>query len=114
MPSPKHDSGDIAGRAVSAEGTRLSDVVPFRGRIVRASVPTRVLHRFTKAGGSVAEIRERIVTPFKALEYLVYINGQLSESQMFHGARVELYASELEARIAQFIDGGWVEDRTKF
>jgi hypothetical protein len=35
----------------------------------------RVLHRFTKASGSVAKIRERIVTPFKALEYLVYING---------------------------------------
>lgn len=63
-----------------------------------------------KAGGHVAEIRERIVTTFKALEWLVFVDGSLTESQMFHGARLDRYQSELEIRIAQFTDAGWIED----
>ena len=73
--------------------------------VVSMTVP----RRFTKPGGHVAEIRERKASPWKALEYLVYIDELLSESQMFHGDRISLYESELEKRIAQFIDGGWVE-----
>ena len=69
----------------------------------------RVLHRFTKPGGHVAEIRERVVTPFKALEYLVFVDGSLLESQMFHGARLDRYQPELEIRIAQFTDNGWMK-----
>src|SRR5688572_20502266 len=88
----------------------MSDATPFRGHRLDAVVPMRVLHRFTKPG-HVAEILERTVTQLHALEYLVFIDDQLSESQMFHGARVELYASELEARIQQFVDAGWVEQR---
>ena len=31
---------------------------------------------------------------------------------MFHGARLEAYAGDLAARVQQFTEGGWVEDRT--
>lgn len=83
---------------------------PFKGkRVSPASV--RVLHRFRKAG-HIAEIRERAVTVFRALEFIVFIDDQLSESQMFHGARLQLYAQELETRRKQFIDGAWIEDPT--
>ena len=83
---------------------------PFKGRIAHAHAPMRVLHRFTKPGGHWAEIRERKVTTFRALEYLVFVDGQLSESQMFHGERVARYEPELKARIAQFLEGGWIEE----
>ena len=45
--------------------------------------------------------------PFERSKYLVFIDGQLSASQMFHGERLERYLPELEARIAQFLEGGW-------
>jgi len=80
------------------------------GRALSAPPPMRVLHRFTKPGGHWAEIREKQVSQFKALEYLVFIDGSLTESQMFHGERLPLYSSELAVRIAQFVDGGWTED----
>lgn len=70
----------------------------------------RMLRRFTKPG-HVAEIRERTVTQFHALEFLVFVDGGLNESQMFHGARLADYPNELEARVKQFVDGGWLEER---
>ena len=87
-----------------------TDITPFKGRRIAAPAPMRTLHRFTKPGGHVAEIRERTVTAFKALEWIVFIDGSLTESQMFHGSRLDRYQPELEIRIAQFTDGGWVED----
>ena len=87
-----------------------TDITPFKGRILNAAAPARVLHRFTKPGGHLAEIRERVVTPFKALEWLVFVDGSLTESQMSHGARLDQYQPELAVRIAQFTDNGWVED----
>ena len=69
-----------------------------------------VLHRFTKPGGHWAEIRERKVLPFAALELVVFVDGSLLESEMFHGGRLPAYAPALEARIAQFVDGGWIEE----
>lgn len=80
---------------------------PFKGRPVSAAPPMRVLHRFTKTGGHWAEIRERKVTQFRALEFIVFFDGSLLESQMFHGQREALYPAELEARIKQFTDDGW-------
>lgn len=58
----------------------------------------------------MAEITERTVTQFQALEFFVFIDGGLNESRMFHGARVDEYPRELDARVQQFIDGGWQEE----
>ena len=55
---------------------------PFRGSSAKASEPMRVLHRFKKIG-HCAEIRERTVTQFRAIEFLVFIDDSLVESQMF-------------------------------
>jgi hypothetical protein len=82
---------------------------PFKGRAVSAAEPMRVLHRFTKPG-HWAEIRERKVARFAALEWLVFIDGSLIESQLFHGERLDRYQPELDARILQVVDGGWVEE----
>jgi hypothetical protein len=82
---------------------------PFEGKGDGPPAPMLVLRRFCKAG-HVAEIRERSVTSFRAIEFIVFIDEQLQESQMFHGARLALYAIELEARCNQFTEGGWVED----
>lgn len=68
----------------------------------------RTLHRFTKPG-HWAEIRERKVTTFRAIEYLVFIDGHFHESQTFHGGREAEYPAELVKRIAQFTDNGWTE-----
>lgn len=46
----------------------------------------RVLRRFTKPG-HWAEIRERQVTMFNAIEFIVFVDDSLLESQMFHGGR---------------------------
>jgi len=85
---------------------------PFKGRSVSRSAPMRVLQRFTKPGGHWAEIRERNVTLFKALELFVFVDGQLTESQIFHGERAKDYSDELEKRIAQFLESGWIEQPT--
>jgi len=91
----------------------MTDVTPFKGRIVNSPVPQRVLHRFVKPGGHWAEIRERKVTAFQAIEFIVFVDGWLLDSMMFHGARVAEYPKELAIRIAQFVDGGWVEERVE-
>ena len=68
---------------------------PFKGGVASIPAPMRVLHRFTKPGGRVAEIRERTITQFKAIEFLVFVEGSLLESQIFHNGReVEYPASD--------------------
>ena len=89
----------------------MSNLNPFKGRTTSVSPSMRVLHRFTKPGGHWAEIRERTVTTFRAIEFLVFMDGSLLESMMFHNGREVDYPTELDARIRQFIDGGWVEER---
>lgn len=74
------------------------------------AAPMRVLHRFTKPG-HVAEIRERKVTTFRAIEFMVYVDGSLLESELFHGARLPAYPAAIEARIKQFTDGGWTQEQ---
>ena len=80
---------------------------PFKGRIASVSAPMRVL--LTKPGGHWAEIREHRVTTFRAIEYIVFVDGSLLESELFHKGREAEYPKALEARIKQFLDGGWVE-----
>src|SRR5688572_263803 len=87
----------------------MSDLTPFRGRIKNVLVPMRTLYRFTKPGGHWAEIRERKVTTFRAIEYIVFVDGSLLESELFHNGREAEYPKALEARIKQFLDGGWSE-----
>ncbi len=83
-------------------------VTPFKGRITQFSPPMRVLRRFTKPG-HWAEIRERKVTTFRAIEYIVFVDDSLLESELFHFGREAEYPAALARRIAQFIDGGWTE-----
>jgi hypothetical protein len=72
----------------------------------------RTLYRFEKAGGHWAEIRERKIAQFGGLEYVVYMDGSLLESVMFHGERLADYPAALQARLRQFTDGGWEQVRT--
>lgn len=89
----------------------MDSPTPFRGRIRHESIPTRTLYRFEKPGGHWAEIRERKIAPFGGLEYIVYMDGSLLDSELFHGARIAEYPAGLAARIKQFTDGGWVPVR---
>ena len=66
-----------------------------------------------KLGGHRAEIRERKVPPFRGVEFIVFVDGSLLESQMFYGERLQLYARELNARVKQFLDGGWIAEPTR-
>lgn len=86
------------------------DSNPFEGRRIASAAPETVLHRFLKAGGRVGEIRERRLTRWKALEFLVYIDGNLHESWMFYGARLNDYPDALAKRCAWFTEDGWTED----
>ena len=87
----------------------MDDAVPFKGRRAPAADPMRTLYRFTKPGDHWAEIRERKVTQFRAIEFLVFVDGSLVESQMFHNGREVEYPSALDTRIRQFTDGGWCQ-----
>lgn len=80
---------------------------PFKGRAAAPPTPMRVLHRFERTGGSWAEIRERQVTQWRAIEFLVYVDGGLLETQLFHGGREVEYPAALTDRIRQFLDDGW-------
>lgn len=73
----------------------MSDSNPFKGRILNTPIPMRVLHRFTKPGGDWAEIRERQVTAFQAIEFIVFVDGSLLDSMLFHGGREVEYPKEL-------------------
>ncbi len=85
---------------------------PFTGKsALQRRSPTRLLHRFHKPG-HVVEIRERRVTQFRALEFIVFFDGGLHESQMFHGARLPEYPTALDGRCQQLRKLGWVEDPT--
>lgn len=86
------------------------DVTPFKGRSEIAVRPTRFFKRFARSG-QVAEIRERTVPDFEGVELVVFVDGSLLESQMFHGRRLNEYASALSKRAKQFTDDGWVEQR---
>lgn len=85
---------------------RDESYTPFEGKRDTRAPSMRVLRRFTK-DSHVAEIRERKVTLFGALEFFVFIDDALQESQMFHGARLDAYPAELDARVRQFVDSGW-------
>ena len=47
---------------------------------------------------------------FRAIEFLVFMDDSLIESQMFHGGREAEYPAAIEARINQFTDGGWIPE----
>ena len=46
---------------------------------------------------------------FRAIEYIVFMDGSLLDSMLFHNGREAVYPQELGARVKQFTDGGWVE-----
>ena len=70
--------------------------------LTRMSVnpPMLVLHRFTTPG-HWAEIRERKVTQFRAIEFLIYVDGAI-ESQMFHNGREAEYPAALQIVSSDF------------
>jgi len=86
----------------------MSDVTPFRKRPIAPSNPTLTLHRFTKPGYR-AEIRERQVLQFHAVEYIVFVDGAMSDSELFHGGRAAEYPAAIATRIAEFVADGWIE-----
>jgi hypothetical protein len=43
----------------------------------------------------------------------VFVDRSLLESELFHGGREAEYPAALEARIKQFIDGGWTATSTE-
>lgn len=87
-----------------------ADTNPFKGRRVDVPVPTRVIRRFTNPRRCTAEIRERVITQFEALEWLLYIDGALVESRMYYGARSPLYGPELAEVVNDLKANGWEED----
>ena len=70
--------------------------------------PMRVLHRLEKSDGHWAEIRERHVTELRATEVLVFVNGSLLVSELFHSGRAADYMGAIAARVKEFTDGGWI------
>lgn len=88
------------------------DSNPFKGRRPEPTSATmNVLYRFTKPGGHWAEIRERKVTTFRAMEFIVFVDGSLLESELFHNGREAKYPKAIKARIKQFLDSGWIHDQ---
>jgi hypothetical protein len=78
-------------------------------RGIEPAAPMRVLHRLERSDGHWAEIRERLVTELQALEVLVFVDGSLLVSQLFHGGRVAECPDAIATRVKQFIDGGWTQ-----
>jgi hypothetical protein len=86
----------------------MTGPTPFKGRTIQSPPQMRVLHRFVKPG-HWAEIRERNVTTFRAIEFILFVDGSLLESQLFHNGREAEYPAALAARVAHFIEDGWTE-----
>lgn len=49
------------------------------------------------------------MTQFEAIEFFVFVEGSLLESQMFHRGREVEYPVAIASRIAQLVEGGWTE-----
>jgi hypothetical protein len=67
----------------------------------------RVLYRFDGADGHWAEIRDRKVTQFNSVEVLVFVDGSLVVSQLFHDSREAEYVDALQTRVKELTDDGW-------
>ena len=85
-----------------------SDITPFKGRNAVSVGPTSMIRRFAKLG-RVVEIHERTVTSLKAKEFVILVESNLRESQMFHRGRLQEYAPALAMRVKQLTDLGWIE-----
>ena len=57
----------------------------------------------------VKVIRSRNVNQFDALEFDVFVDGSLLVSQVFPAGQEVEYLAALASRIAQFVEGGWLE-----
>jgi hypothetical protein len=90
----------------------MSDITPFKGRNAVPAAPMRLVRRFAKAG-RIVEIHERTVMSLEAVEFVILIDSTLRESQMFHGHRLEEYATALAVRVKQLTDSGWMEQPIK-
>ena len=85
------------------------DITQFKDRDLTAA-PLTVLHRFTKPRGRVAVICERKVSRWRrAIEFLVYVDYGLRESQLFYGSRLAEYPAALAAVLSQYVEDGWIE-----
>ncbi|CAB4177480.1 hypothetical protein UFOVP998_60 [uncultured Caudovirales phage] len=82
---------------------------PFEGQRINVPVAMRVISRFHKPG-RVAEIRERRVTTLHAIEWLLFVEDNLIETRLYHGARLAAYAGELEDVREGLRSKGWAED----
>ena len=89
----------------------MSSEKPSERPAVTATPPMRVLRRFTKPGGHWAEIRCRKATQLDAVELFVFVDGSLLVSQMFHNECQTEFPQEVDRRIKQFTDEGWIEER---
>lgn len=87
----------------------MSDANPFKGRRQSAVNPMRVLHAFSK-GGRHAEITERRVDAVPAVEFLIFVDGVLRVSELFHGNRIGCYQSAVDERVQRFRELGWTAD----
>jgi len=56
-----------------------------------------------KPGDHWAEIREREVTTFRAIEYLVFVDGSLLESQLFYHGREAAFRFGLASHPARCV-----------
>jgi hypothetical protein len=92
----------------------VSDSVtnPFKGRRLQVPIPTRVIRRVRKPHGHVAEIRERTITQFQAIEWTLFVDGSLLETRMYHGARLPNYGHDLSELRTQLQHDGW-EDASR-
>ena len=84
---PVEQSSKIAGGMAINPTTGDLYVSQYCGE-VRNGYCFPILHKFTKAGGRVVEMRERKIAQWRALEFLAFVDGRLLETQMFHGARL--------------------------
>ena len=84
------------------------DITPFKGHRDLVAAPWTVLKRFTKPDGRVAVICER-KTSWRAIEFLVSVDHELRENQVFYGSRLAEYPAALAAVIAHYVDDGWIE-----
>jgi hypothetical protein len=82
---------------------------PFTGRRLELPIPMRTMARFRKPGHE-AELRERRVTRFNALEWMLFVDGNLIESRLYHGPRLSIYAAEFGGCCDDLRKHGWVED----
>lgn len=93
--------------AIPEFGPTASATLPAPKAVVS---PANAMRRRFRKPGSVAEIRQRRLREVGAIEWSLFLNGNLITSRMFQDEERVEFDHEIERVTSDLANAGWLED----